>query len=83
MKSLVFSILILLGLISGIAYSDPTQNPLINHQTPPVVTPVPSTPDTINMGNTTGPLSGNGVNTNGTANSPEADKELETGVNTR
>ncbi len=75
----------LVVLFSGSVFSDPTQNPLINHhyQSPPVVTPTPATPNPINVGNdTNGSMSGNGVNTNGTANKPhEMHKVMGTEVN--
>lgn len=63
--------LVLIGFFSGLAYSDPTQNPVIDRPFSPAVTAVPSTPNTINVVNdTNGIIEGNGVNSNGTGNNP-------------
>jgi hypothetical protein len=71
MNSRVLTGIVILGLFSGLAFADPTQNPLINHQFPPVVTPTPAMPNQIHVGNdNNGDITGNGVNTNGTANNP-------------
>jgi hypothetical protein len=71
MNRKVLTGLAIVSFFSGTVFSDPTQNPLINHQPAPVVIPTPAPLNPINVGNdTNGSMTGNGVNTNGTANKP-------------